>query len=80
MKLNYEPLSVFACLSVILTQAEEDAAALRAELNMLQQQAISGSLGSVSSMANSHDQLQALETEVTNLKSQLEVGAVQQIY
>ncbi|XP_017236995.1 uncharacterized protein LOC108210212 [Daucus carota subsp. sativus] len=53
-------------------RAEEDAAALRAELNMLQQQAISGSLGSVSSMANSHDQLQALETEVTNLKSQLE--------
>ncbi|KAL8115400.1 uncharacterized protein LOC141667868 isoform X2 [Apium graveolens] len=53
-------------------RAEEDAAALRAELNLLQQQAISGSLVSVSTMGNSQDQLQALETELANLKSQLE--------
>lgn len=53
-------------------RAEEDAAALRAELNSLQQQAISGSLVAVSTMGNSQDQLQALETELANLKSQLE--------
>lgn len=53
-------------------RAEEDAAALRAEVNSLQQQAISGSLGSITSMGNSPDHLQALEKELANLKSQLE--------
>ncbi|XP_068309611.1 uncharacterized protein [Pyrus communis] len=52
--------------------AEEDTAALRAELNMLQQQAMSGSLGAMNSISNSPDQIQMLEKESASLKSALQ--------
>ncbi|XP_004292923.1 PREDICTED: uncharacterized protein LOC101301649 [Fragaria vesca subsp. vesca] len=53
-------------------RAEEDAASLRAELNMKQQQTMSGSLGALNSSANPPDQIQALENELANLKSELQ--------
>ncbi|TQE00855.1 hypothetical protein C1H46_013395 [Malus baccata] len=53
-------------------RAEEDAAALRAELNMLQQQAMSGSLSAMNSISNSPDQIQMLEKELASLKSALQ--------
>ncbi|KAJ9543695.1 hypothetical protein OSB04_023402 [Centaurea solstitialis] len=53
-------------------RAEEDAAALRAELNLLQQQAISGDLGAVTSRGVPPDQMQAIEKELADLKTQLE--------
>ncbi|PWA52842.1 myosin heavy chain-related protein [Artemisia annua] len=53
-------------------RAEEDAAALRAELNSLQQQAISGDLGSITSKGGPPDHMQAIEKELADLKSQLE--------
>ncbi|KAK9940630.1 hypothetical protein M0R45_017281 [Rubus argutus] len=53
-------------------RAEEDAASLRAELNMIQQQAMSGSLGALTSIANPPDRIQVLETELANLKSELQ--------
>lgn len=54
-------------------QAEEDAAALRAELNSIQQQAINSNLGGMASMGNSMGPVQALEEELANLRSKLEV-------
>ncbi|KAJ0792145.1 hypothetical protein HanOQP8_Chr01g0014081 [Helianthus annuus] len=53
-------------------RAEEDAAALRAELNSLQQQAISGDLGAIASRGGPPDHMQAIEKELADLKSQLE--------
>ncbi|KAK3206361.1 hypothetical protein Dsin_020407 [Dipteronia sinensis] len=53
-------------------RAEEDAAALRAELNSLQQQAISGSLGGITSMGYSPDHIQTLEKELVTIKSELQ--------
>ncbi|KAL5784160.1 hypothetical protein ACOSQ2_006552 [Xanthoceras sorbifolium] len=53
-------------------RAEEDAAALRAELNLLQQQAMSGSLGGVTSMGYSPDHIQTLEKELAAVKSELQ--------
>nr|GEU32123.1 hypothetical protein [Tanacetum cinerariifolium] len=53
-------------------RAEEDAAALRAELNSLQQQAISGDLGAITSKGGPPDHMQAIEKELADLKSQLE--------
>ncbi|KAL7598794.1 hypothetical protein Lser_V15G26576 [Lactuca serriola] len=50
-------------------RAEEDAAALRSELNLLQQQAISGAITSIGSPP---DDLQAMEKELADLKTQLE--------
>lgn len=58
---------------ILLQQAEEDAASLRAELNMIQQQAMSGSLGALNSIPNPPDQIQTLETELANIKSELQV-------
>ncbi|KAM6578074.1 hypothetical protein CsatB_029911 [Cannabis sativa] len=53
-------------------RAEEDAAALRAELNLIQQQSMNGSLSGVTSIANPLDQIQVLEKELLNLKSELQ--------
>ncbi|KAK4777683.1 hypothetical protein SAY87_017870 [Trapa incisa] len=53
-------------------RAEEDAAALRAELNMIQRQAMSGQLVGSSNIGASPDQLQALEKEIGRLKAELE--------
>ncbi|KVH94637.1 hypothetical protein Ccrd_003279 [Cynara cardunculus var. scolymus] len=53
-------------------RAEEDAAALRAELNSLQQQSISGNVGASISMGGPPDQMQAIEKELADLKTQLE--------
>ncbi|WRX32213.1 hypothetical protein QQP08_025952 [Theobroma cacao] len=53
-------------------RAEEDAAALRAELNAMQQQAMSSAFGGINTMGSSPDQLQALEKELTRLKSELQ--------
>ncbi|GAB4824455.1 hypothetical protein Ancab_007341 [Ancistrocladus abbreviatus] len=53
-------------------RAEEDAAALRAELNSIQQQTMNSTLGGMASMGSSPDQVLALEKELVNLKSQLE--------
>ncbi|XP_065879955.1 uncharacterized protein [Euphorbia lathyris] len=53
-------------------RAEEDAAALRAELNMIQQQAMSNPLGGMNSFGISLDQVPSLEKELANLKSQLQ--------
>ncbi|KAK2993152.1 hypothetical protein RJ640_015339 [Escallonia rubra] len=53
-------------------RAEEDAASLRAELNMLQQQAMSGPHGAITSMGmSSPDHMQDIEKELASLKSQL---------
>ncbi|XP_058200276.1 uncharacterized protein LOC131315185 isoform X1 [Rhododendron vialii] len=53
-------------------RAEEDAAALRAELNSMQQQAMSGPLGGITTMGISPDYMQSMEKELASLKSQLE--------
>lgn len=53
-------------------RAEEDAAALRAELNSMQQQAMNGSVGAVASVGNSPDHMHALEKEIAYLRSELE--------
>ncbi|CAN6692808.1 unnamed protein product [Malus baccata var. baccata] len=55
-------------------RAEEAAPTLRAELNMLQQQAMSGSLGAMNSISNSPDQIQMLEKELASLKSAIQVS------
>ncbi|KAI8015523.1 hypothetical protein LOK49_LG05G01361 [Camellia lanceoleosa] len=52
-------------------RAEEDAAALRAELNSLQQQAMSGLPGGMGTMGILPDQMQSMEKELASLKSQL---------
>ncbi|KAK2997744.1 hypothetical protein RJ639_025389, partial [Escallonia herrerae] len=53
-------------------RAEEDAASLRAELNMLQQQAMGGPHGAITSMGmSSPDHMQDIEKELASLKSQL---------
>ncbi|XP_074268022.1 uncharacterized protein LOC141591543 isoform X2 [Silene latifolia] len=52
-------------------RAEEDAAALRAELNSIHQQAINDSAGSMSSMG-SPDQIHIWEKELNNLKLEFE--------
>ncbi|CAI9770866.1 unnamed protein product [Fraxinus pennsylvanica] len=53
-------------------RAEQDAAALRAEVNSLQQQSMSGPLGSVTATGYSLDHIQAMENELASLKSQFE--------
>lgn len=53
-------------------RAEEDAAALRAELNAMQQQAMSGAFDGRNAMGYSQDQVQALEKELARLKSELQ--------
>lgn len=53
-------------------RAEEDAAALRAELNSMQQQLMSNSFSGINAMGSSPDQLQALENELARLKSELQ--------
>lgn len=56
-------------------RAEEDAAALRAELNSIQQQAMN-QLGGISSIGNSPDQIRTLEKELSSLKSELQQVSV----
>ncbi|EXC10732.1 hypothetical protein L484_025316 [Morus notabilis] len=54
-------------------RAEEDAAALRAELNLMQQQSImSGSFSGITSLVNSPEQIQTLEKELASLKAELQ--------
>ncbi|KZV44868.1 myosin-11-like, partial [Dorcoceras hygrometricum] len=53
-------------------RAEEDAAALRAELNSLQQQTMSGLSGGFPAGGSSTDQMQVMEKELSDLRSQLE--------
>ncbi|XP_024156677.1 cilia- and flagella-associated protein 157 [Rosa chinensis] len=53
-------------------RAEEDAASLRAELYMIQQQTMNGSLGALNSIANPPDQIKTLEIELANIKSELQ--------
>ncbi|GKB20013.1 hypothetical protein Tco_0853936 [Tanacetum coccineum] len=53
-------------------RAMEDAAALRAELNSLQQQAINGDIGAIISKGGLPDHMQASEKELAVLKSPLE--------
>ncbi|XP_075503882.1 uncharacterized protein LOC142541149 isoform X2 [Primulina tabacum] len=53
-------------------RAEEDAAALRAELNSLQQQTMNGLPGGFTAGGFSTDQMQSIEKELSDLKSQLE--------
>ncbi|KAJ6715971.1 hypothetical protein OIU74_008666 [Salix koriyanagi] len=57
-------------------RAEEDAAALRAELNSMQQQAMTNQFGGISSMGISHDQVQSLEKELAGLKSELQQASL----
>ncbi|KAK4606626.1 hypothetical protein RGQ29_000744 [Quercus rubra] len=52
-------------------RAEEDAAALRAELNSMQRQAMNP-LGGISSIGNPPDHVQILEKELASLKSDLQ--------
>ncbi|GMY11004.1 calponin homology domain-containing protein DDB_G0272472 [Fagus crenata] len=56
-------------------RAEEDSAALRAELNSIQQQAMN-SIGGISSIGNSPDHIQILEKELASLKSELQQVSV----
>lgn len=53
-------------------RAEEDAAAIRAELNSLQQQALSDLPSGIPSSGYSPDHIKVMETELSNIKSQLE--------
>ncbi|KAG8496426.1 hypothetical protein CXB51_007533 [Gossypium anomalum] len=53
-------------------RAEEDAAALRAELNSMQQQLMSNSFSGINAMGSSSEQVQALENELARLKSELQ--------
>ncbi|KAM7259909.1 hypothetical protein ACFE04_015650 [Oxalis oulophora] len=53
-------------------RAEEDSAALRAELNLIQQQAMNGPVGGVTSMGIPPEHVQNLEKELTSLKSDLQ--------
>ncbi|KAL3850636.1 hypothetical protein ACJIZ3_012518 [Penstemon smallii] len=53
-------------------RAEEDAAALRAELNSLQQQAMGSPRVGISATEYSADQMHAIEKQLSNLRSQLE--------
>ncbi|GMI97132.1 hypothetical protein like AT5G59210 [Hibiscus trionum] len=53
-------------------RAEEDAAALRAELNSMQQQLMNNSFSGINGMGSSPDQVQALENELARLKSELQ--------
>ncbi|KAL5580915.1 hypothetical protein UlMin_013357 [Ulmus minor] len=53
-------------------RAEEDAASLRAELNLIQQQSMNGTLSGMTSIASSPDQIQALEKELASLKNELQ--------
>lgn len=53
-------------------RAEEDAASLRAELNMMQQQSMGASAGGITSFGFPHDSMQTTQKELDNLKLQLE--------
>ncbi|TKY48389.1 hypothetical protein E2542_SST25807 [Spatholobus suberectus] len=55
-------------------RAEEDAAALRAELNLIQQQAMTNTVSTISSFGNppDHLQIQRLEKELDDLKLELQ--------
>ncbi|XP_052210309.1 uncharacterized protein LOC127813389 isoform X2 [Diospyros lotus] len=53
-------------------RAEEDAAALRAELNLLQQQGMSGHSSGIPTMGIPLDNMQSMEKELASLKSQLQ--------
>ncbi|XP_061337951.1 uncharacterized protein LOC133284856 isoform X2 [Gastrolobium bilobum] len=53
-------------------RAEEDAAALRAELNLIQQQAMTNTVSTISSLGNPPDHLQRLEKELAGLKLELQ--------
>ncbi|KAJ8750514.1 hypothetical protein K2173_015665 [Erythroxylum novogranatense] len=53
-------------------RAEEDAAALRAELNLIQQQAMNNPISGMASMGIGLDQVQSLEKELATLKSELQ--------
>ncbi|CAN1282607.1 hypothetical protein LINPERPRIM_LOCUS18118 [Linum perenne] len=57
-------------------RAEEDAAALRAELNSMQRQTMSNSLIGMTSMGISPEQLQSLEKELTSVKFDLQQESV----
>lgn len=57
-------------------RAEEDATALRAELNSLQQQTISGNVGANISMGAPPDHMQAIEKELADMKTQLEQESI----
>ncbi|KAG6415046.1 hypothetical protein SASPL_122447 [Salvia splendens] len=57
-------------------RAEEDAASLRAELNVLQQQAMHNPSGGNNATGYSIDQMQAMERELSSLRSKLEQEAV----
>ena len=60
----------------LLLQAEEDAAALRAELSSIQQQEMRSHYNDVASMDRASDIQSLLETEILELKSQLQVQLV----
>ncbi|KAJ6755315.1 hypothetical protein OIU79_027847 [Salix purpurea] len=49
-------------------RAEDDAAALRAELNTMQRHAMSNHPGGINSMSIPHDQVQSLEKQLVSLK------------
>ncbi|KAL1558045.1 ciliary rootlet coiled-coil protein 2-like [Salvia divinorum] len=57
-------------------RAEEDAASLRAELNALQHQAMHNPSGGNNATGYSLDQMQAMEKELSSLRSKLEQEAV----
>ncbi|KAL7082074.1 hypothetical protein ACP275_14G077700 [Erythranthe tilingii] len=57
-------------------RAEEDAAALRAELNSLHQQAMSNTPAGINATGYSVDQMQAIEKELSNLRSNLEQESI----
>ncbi|XP_058099419.1 uncharacterized protein LOC131243837 isoform X2 [Magnolia sinica] len=53
-------------------RAEEDAAALRAEMNSLQQQGMENPFVGIPSIGNSLDNFQAMEKEISDLKTELQ--------
>lgn len=57
-------------------RAEEDAAALRAELNSLQQQNIGNLYGNIPTTSKSEEQILALEKEIMDLKSEMQQVSV----
>ncbi|KAJ4842400.1 hypothetical protein Tsubulata_000951 [Turnera subulata] len=57
--------------AAVVARAEEDASALRAELNLMQQQTMSNQVGGTS-MGIPLDQVQSLEKELASLKAELQ--------
>lgn len=53
---------------------------MRAELNLIQQQSMSGSFSGITSPANSPDQILTLEKELASLRAELQVNSALRVF